>query len=315
MKILRKLIHYLRYFTNLFFQDPKIILQELKEDWKKDKISIKIKKNHNLIWICSLPKSGSTLVEEIVSFYPYVKLDRSLKRFYSSDLKKYSHDISHEMLESAPKNILSFLKTHTPYNKKFIEISKKFNLKIIITFRDIRDVMISRYHHILADPNHDQFSTVSKMPKKEGFIYSFETKNYSKDGSFHKYGKYAVHNALEYYYDWIYNWKNNVKSVGGLELWYEDYILNKEKFLSKIMNFLNEKAEEDDIRSLQNYLFENKKRHIKRNLNTLINDKSKGVSTFRSGKIGNWKSFFDDEINDKFNKCLPGPLENVIKKL
>ena len=47
----------------------------------------------------------------------------------------------------------------------------------------------------------------------------------------------------------------------------------------------------------------------------MINDKSKRVSTFRSGKINNWKYFFDEEITKKFNDTLPGPLDTILKKM
>ena len=52
----------------------------------------------------------------------------------------------------------------------------------------------------------------------------------------------------------------------------------------------------------------------KEKLINLINDKSKRVSTFRSGKINNWKYFFDEEITKKFNDTLPGPLDTILKK-
>lgn len=312
MKFLRKIFYYINYFKNLFFQNPKLILKELVEDWKKDQNALRVKKNHHLIWICSLPKSGSTLVEEIISFYPYVKLDRSLNRLYSSGLKKNSHNISYEMFDSAPKNKLSFIKTHTPYNEKFIQLSKNFNCKTIITFRDLRDVMISRFYHILSDPKHDQFYKISKMSEKEGFIYSFKNKDYNEDGSFSNNGG---HSPVDYYYYWIKNWKNKIKSTGGLELWYEDFILNKKVFLSKIINFLNEECEENTIQNIEFYLERNKKRKIGKSFANLIHDKSKNVSTFRSGKIENWKTFFDEEITEQFNNSLPGPLESVIKKL
>ena len=85
MKFVRKTKHYIRYLIGLILQNPKLVMQEflgLSEKIKK----LNIKKNHYIVWICSLPKSGSTLIEEIIGFYPYVKLDRSLKRFFSKEI-------------------------------------------------------------------------------------------------------------------------------------------------------------------------------------------------------------------------------------
>ena len=166
MKFVRKTLHYIRYLIGLILQSPKLVFKEFLEDYQKDKKAINIKKNHYIVWICSLPKSGSTLIEEIIGFYPYVKLDRSLARFFSKGDLKYVHDISQEMFESAPKNKLSFIKTHTHYNETIINICKKYEIKVIITFRDLRDVFISRYFHVLADKSHRHHKIISKMPQK-----------------------------------------------------------------------------------------------------------------------------------------------------
>lgn len=301
MIILRKISHYFKYLIGLILQNPKLVIQEFLEDYRKDKKSINIKKDHNLIWVCSLPKSGSTLVEEVLSFYPYVKLDRSLKRFFSKGDLKHVHDISKELIESAPKDKLSFIKTHTHFNNEIIEFCKKYELKIIFTFRDIRDVLISRYHHILVDTSHRHHKIISTMKKKEGFLSSFENNDLNKDDP-----------VVKYYYNWIKNWQKNKNLINHLELWYEDYVVNQDFFLKKIINFIGENK--SSLMSLKNYLSKEKLKKKEKNFINLINDKSKRVSTFRSGKINNWKYFFDEEITKKFNDTLPGPLDTILKK-
>ena len=54
------------------------------------------------------------------------------------------------MLSSAPEKKLSYIKTHTHYNSEILKLIND-RVKIIFTFRDLRDVMISRYYHILQD--------------------------------------------------------------------------------------------------------------------------------------------------------------------
>lgn len=303
MKIIRKINHYLKYLIGLILQSPKLVIKEFLEDYRKDKRSINIKKDHNLIWVCSLPKSGSTLVEEILSFYPYVKLDRSLNRFYSKGLLTKPHDISHEMFQSAPKKSLSFIKTHTFYDEKFIEIAKRFNTKVILTFRDIRDVMISRYFHIIADKKHRHHKILNNMDQKSGFIASFEKNGINKKIS-----------SIDYYYNWVLKWRKNTNSKNFLELWFEEYVTDPENYFKKILKFIGENEKDSQIKSLKDYMNKNKRRKMKKSFSELINDKSKNVSTFRSGKINNWKNFFDEEITEKFNNSLPGPLNLVLKK-
>ena len=306
MKLYRKINHYLRYLIGLLLQNPKLVIKEIIDDYRKDSISKKQIKDNHLIWVCSLPKSGSTLVEEILEYYPYVKLNRSLNRFYSKGLVEHSWDISAEMFESAPKNNLSFIKTHTHYQDKFYQISKEYNAKIILTFRDLRDVMISRYFHIINNPKHVLHTSFKSMNQKQGFIASFQ----SNTGTKHN-------NVLSEYYEWIINWKYKKKSINCLELWYEDYILNPDIFINKIINFVNnvDNNRNCDLPLIKEYLEKKKIKKSSRSFFKMLNDRSKNVSTFRSGKINNWKSFFDDEITKNFNKSLPGPLEEVIRKI
>lgn len=301
MKYLRKIIHYLRYLYGLLLQNPGLIFNEFLEDFKKDRQAVNLKKDHNLILICSLPKSGSTLVEEVLSFYPYVKLDRSLTRFFSTGDRKHIHDISQELIESAPKNKLSFIKTHFHFNETVFDMCNKYDLKVILTFRDIRDVLISRYYHILNDKSHRQHKMITGMEEKKGFISSFEKKDFNEKEM-----------PIEYYYNWIKNWQIKKNLINHLELWYEDYVNNKDFFLERIINFIGE--DKSSLFNLKNFLSEKNSKNKKKTFSELLNDKSKSVSTFRSGKINNWKLFFDEEITNKFEESLPGPLNLVLRK-
>ena len=77
--------------------------------------------------------------------------------------------------------------------------------------------------------------------------------------------------------------------INHLELWYEDYVNNQDFFLKKIINFIGENK--SSLKYLKNYLSKEKLKKKEKNFINLINDKSKRVSTFRSGKINNWKYF------------------------
>ena len=115
-----------------------------------------------------------------------------------------------------------------------------------------------------------------------------------------------------YYYNWIKNWQLNKKSINHLELWYEDYVNNQDLFLEKIINFIDEEIIE--ISKLKEFLKKEEIAKRKKTFQNLIRDKSKKVSTFRSGKINNWELFFDEEITKRFNNSLPGPLDNILRK-
>ena len=87
---------------------------------------------------------------------------------------------------------------------------------------------------------------------------------------------------------------------------------NQDFFLKRIINFIGENK--SSLKGLKNYLSKEKLKKREKNFINLINDKSKRVSTFRSGKINNWKYFFDEEITKKFHDTLPGPLDTILKK-
>ncbi len=55
------------------------------------------------------------------------------------------------MFKKVPKSKLSFLKLHTHFSEENLKIIKKFNPKVIITFRNLTDVLISRFSHIISD--------------------------------------------------------------------------------------------------------------------------------------------------------------------
>ena len=253
-----------------------------------------------MVWCAGLPKSGTTLIEEIFDELPYARLDFSPLRIFIKGKLDHRHAISEEMFRNVPKNKYTFLKTHTHYDKKYENIGKKFNAKIIISLRDIRDMMISRYYHILADKKHWQNSAISNLSTIEGFKKSLVIKNNSLEEK-----------PIEYYYNWIKEWINISKNRNYLILWFEDYTSDPIIYINKILQYLQ-------IRDFTGIEIEKK---LKNNLRTKqgktlkenISKYGKMKSTMRKGFPGEWKSFFDEDISSFFNESLPGPLNHIIK--
>ena len=80
-----------------------------------------------------------------------------------------------------------------------METLVKNRFKIIITFRDIRDAMISRYYHILSDKNHWQHDIIKSQTFEKGFIKSL-TECTDKFPSHLKFEEPIIS-----YYNWIKN--------------------------------------------------------------------------------------------------------------
>ena len=108
--------------------------------------------------MCWVTKIWNTLIEKFFDNLPYVRANTSMLRFYyhnpiqfdyQKNLSEHDyHGITEKNFKYLPKNKLTFFKTHTHFEKKYFHIAERYDAKIIISVRDLRDMMISRYFHI-----------------------------------------------------------------------------------------------------------------------------------------------------------------------
>ena len=81
------------------------------------------------------------------------------------------------------------------FDQKYMEIARAYNPKIIISIRDIRDMMISRYFHIISQKCHWQHKSLIDLPALEGFRLScVERMNIESM------------RPIDYYHYWISGW-------------------------------------------------------------------------------------------------------------
>jgi len=268
------------------------------DDFNKD-ISAKFHSSKvYAVWCAGLPKSGTTLVEEIFDQMPYVTLNNSFLRIFWHKNLKHQHNVNEGTFKGLKKNHYSFLKTHSHYKKNYDQIIKKNNLKVIVSLRDLRDMMISRYFHILNQKNHWLHNEISSLNFKKGFKISLISK--------HKEDK---QNAICYYYNWIKKWREEASKNKYLVVWYEDYKHNPINYIKRIMEF----TEFENLSPKKVYLNILKKKRSN-NLTESYKKFGKLKSTFRKGATEEWKEYFDDEISKYFIKNLPGSLDIVSYK-
>ena len=164
---------------------------------------------------------------------PYVRQDSSFLRLFYKGTLDHPHEISEDMFRYNPKKKFTFLKTHTHYAQRYEQIAFKYNLKIIISVRDLRGMLLSRYFHILSDKKHWMHNQIKNQDFKNGFIKSISFTN-----SLNKV------TPLEYYYFWISDWIKISKQRDYLVLWYEDYVKNPTNYIKKILDYLEIKNED-----------------------------------------------------------------------
>ena len=292
------ILHFFKFLKSMILR-PKKTLIWIREDLKKDKLGKKEKSSHRVVWCAGLPKSGTTVIEQIFDNLPYVRQNVSFNRLFFTGNLKNDHSISEEMFKYNPSNKYTFLKTHTEYSIYHENIYRKFNLRVIVSLRDLRDMLISRYFHILADENHWLHKKIKDLNFTEGFILSIKLKFYI--------GEKEKETALNYYYNWINDWLRISKNNEFLVLWFEDFKNNPTKYVNRILDYVD----------FKNYKSENIIENIKK---TEENQKSliKGLSnygrlksTFRKGEVGQWKNLFNNEIENYFYENIPGPFAQI----
>ncbi|MAT86115.1 MAG: hypothetical protein CMA25_04055 [Euryarchaeota archaeon] len=281
---------------------------EFSSDIKKDFFLRKNNSKSNLVWICGLPKSGTTLIEQILDNLLYIRIDRSfLRKFPKKD--NISPTNINDYIYSFPKKKFSYVKTHLKYDQNILKKFINERFKVIVVLRDIRDVMISRYFHVMSDNKNWQHDVIKTLSFEEGFIKSLHTitEKYNKKRSeatgFQK-------NPLVSYYYWIKNWKQIKESENLKKVWYEDYIKNPHKFIKEILDFTEfNHFDEKEIEKKLNFI---RQRDKKIPLIKQLNRPGQNVSTFRSGKAGEWKSLFNERIEKEFNNLLPDKIEDIL---
>tara|TARA_Y100001970_G_scaffold105894_1_gene132682 strand:+ start:16014 stop:16952 length:939 start_codon:yes stop_codon:yes gene_type:complete len=306
---------YFKHFLKIIkfiIQDPFFSIKDFLADIKKDYFTKKLSKKNNpkIIWCAGLPKSGTTLIEEIFDNLPYVRANTSMLRFYyhnpiqfdyqKKNLSEHDyHGITENNFKYLPKNKLTFFKTHTHFEKKYFDIAERYDAKIIISVRDLRDMMISRYFHIYKEKKNQDHEQIKDLSFEDGFIKSLGIM------------KNRTMKPVVYYYNWIIEWKKFSEDKKILLLWYENYIHNPHFYIEQILKYLN--VDNNLSNQIQNSL-ERSRKNFSNDLSKNLNHVGKRISTFRTGKSYNWKKYFNKKIEDSFTSMLPGPLDLVTYK-
>tara|TARA_B100000315_G_scaffold238365_1_gene256075 strand:- start:530 stop:1453 length:924 start_codon:yes stop_codon:yes gene_type:complete len=273
--------------------------RELFEDIASDKLHRNgmVSCRTHIIFIAGLPKSGSTWIEQLLQQTPgLVQLNKSALREYPHNctLKlMHSHDIAPEMLSCAPKNKLSFLKLHlNPYPRNF-KILDDHNIKSIVLIRDLRDMLISRYHHVISQQTHWDYQRLMGVPKKIKLLESM--KGVSPEDS---------ETVIEYYGAWVSGWMERAKldPENIIVIKYEEMRSNVFSSLKKIYGHYAYKIEEGNIKAIISKQQREHKNDKTRTLKDNLKQRGRAVSTFRKGTTGEWRELFDTQLKEFFKK-------------
>jgi hypothetical protein len=290
----------LKKTTKYLFRNPRQLFKNSFSDYKKDKSKIKLV--FNKVWCIGLPKSGTTLIENILEQLPYVEMFSSVFRKWENTDPNYMFDLNvpEKLFLDMPNDKNTYFKTHTKYSDLTRDIIKKNKLRVIISIRDLRDMMISRYFHIMSYKMHWQHDLIKDLPFDEGFKISIVNKK-----------KEHELNPLTYYYLWINQWIDYArKEKNTLVLNYEDYGKNKDNYISQILNYLKIDVNRFILKNFDNLKIKNSN-----SLSYNLKNYGREKSTFRSGRSEQWKTLFNEKTANFFNQNLPDSLEKLDFKI
>ena len=248
-----------------------------------DMFHLFIKKyKYKIIFIAGMPMSATTKVKNMCGMIPGY-----FTRYSPMPYKiAVNQDISNSAFRYTPKWSYTLFKTHLNPSDENLEIIKRNGVKkVVVTYRDLRDVALSRYHRLI------------KFPKKKGDPYFSEYHLMKKSDAIND----SLNAVSEHMVGWINGWKKEENKDKDFVLFvkFENLIKNHKDEFIKILNFyeikLNEKLISHICRDTEG------KKDMVSNMNESELLPWALSSNFRSGKIGNWRNEFTEEnvINAK----------------
>ena len=242
----------------------------------------------NIIFITSLPKSGSTWLSNMCSELDGFDLFAPSKwnTYISKEWDDSRWDLDIDIFKEF-RNKLAVIRGHTWALPKNVDLLVKSDIKYIIGVRDPRDKLISEYWHSRNFPGHWAHDRVHEQSINEFIYYKLESGEFQTE-------------SLE----WIRNWLIKRDPKKSIIIRYEDILNNPKKVLEKIFYFLEFRIGQKKIENI-----------IEKNSFDKITDRKRGESDdnkfVRKGISGEWKTIFNQEQKSLFSELG----EDIIDKL
>ena len=241
----------------------------------------------NILFVAGYPKSGTTWVENFISNIPGYN-----PRELNGDPEIIRlQNLPDDAFKWFPKSGYSSIKTHTNPNENNFAILKKANVqKILIMYRDPRDIVVSNYFHILKN---------NPWKKTDNFYLDY-TKVTKLEGLTHQ-----LKMVIDTFPAWIDGWfdlANRSTEIDFYFLSYEELRNDEKRVFDNIIKFFGLRLTKIEKQNILQKISKSSKNF----------DPKAGPpghrSTFRKVEICSWKSEFDEKIkliaNEKLEKTL-----------
>lgn len=232
-----------------------------------------------VIFIVGLPKSGTTWLHRML-----LKIPGYNNRIVDDPCGvTVNHDICEEVFRSLPRYGYSVIKFHTRYTEDNIRILNAHVPKFIVMYRDLRDMCVSRYHHVMADPGHRHHRLYQEAGQDDGMTHCIDV-------------------IAQEYVAWVRDWVDALASLDGraMTVRYEDLNRNPFDIMKRVLQFYRVEMSDDLVRSMVSGRIVKEKdlaAELKRDKGLKVG------STARKGAIGEWKHHFNETHKKQFKEA------------
>lgn len=240
--------------------------------------------------MAGLPKSGTTLVEEIFRFNGYLDLSHTcIRRVPRLGFSERPNELPRATFRFCRTSDRVFVKTHIEPSRTNLERIREEKISLVVVVRDLRDMMISRYFHILNSPRHPQHALVKYRSEEEGIYLSMISPTQGQV-------------PLNYFAGWVTGW---LTVAPGQVIRYEQYRCAPEQYLTSLLAGLaTRRSLEENIRHLQEYEATLRGRTLRENLAR----RGRQRSTLRADGSRGWQNLFSPRIKNEFKRLAQATL-------
>lgn len=225
----------------------------------------------NVIFITSLPKSGSTwlsnMCAEVDGFALFAP--SSWNTYIANEWDDTRWDLTGNTFKEFRHNLV-VMRGHTWAIPQNIKILKSSKLKYIIGIRDPRDKLISEYYHSRNFPGHWAHDEAQEKTLSEFITLKIKSGDFEKESI-----------------EWIRMWIKNRDKENSIIIKYEDLLNDTQKTITKIFQFLEFRIDKNTISQIVD-------KHSFRNVTGRDRGKSDDTKFVRKGVSGEWKTTFNE---------------------